>query len=85
MLGARRDGHKWQIAAIHNKTRRLCKQLLMATRRGWGELYPLKGHLRGWHHTPGRAAASLHARDAAIDDEMLALMERQEALAGSMT
>ncbi len=27
-------------------------------------------------------AASLHARDAAIDDEMLALMERQEALAG---
>jgi ABC transport system ATP-binding/permease protein len=27
-------------------------------------------------------AARLHARDAAIDDEMLALMERQEALAG---
>jgi ABC transport system ATP-binding/permease protein len=27
-------------------------------------------------------AASLHARDAAIDDEMLSLLERQEALAG---
>jgi ATP-binding cassette subfamily F protein uup len=28
-------------------------------------------------------AASLHARDAAVDDEMLALLERQEALIGN--
>jgi ABC transport system ATP-binding/permease protein len=30
----------------------------------------------------GQRAAALHARDAAIDDEMLALMEREQVLAG---